>query len=49
MIHMVKYMVYFDISKLAVMGEMSILKCGKYFHLALEGGLDEMDLRKWKC
>jgi len=45
MIHMVKYMVYFDISKLAAMDEMSILKCGKYFHLALEGGLD-VDLRE---
>jgi hypothetical protein len=43
---MVKYMAYFDISKLAVMEEMSILKCGKYFRLTLEGGLDVMDLRK---
>jgi hypothetical protein len=28
---------------------MNILKCGKYFHLVLEGGLDVMDFRKWKC
>jgi hypothetical protein len=39
-------MVYFDISKLAVIDEMNILKCGKYFHLVLEGGLDVMDFRK---
>jgi hypothetical protein len=46
MIHMVEYVVYFDINKLAVMDEMSILKSGKYFYLALEGGLEAMDLRK---
>jgi hypothetical protein len=43
---MVKYTVYFDISKLTVMDEMNILKCGKYFRLALEGGLGVMDMRK---
>jgi len=43
---MVKYMVYFDINKLAVMDEMSILKSGKYFLLAVEGGLAVMDMRK---
>jgi len=46
MMHVVKYMIYFDINKLAVMDEMNILKSGKYFCLALEGGLDVMDLRK---
>jgi hypothetical protein len=30
------------------MDEMSILKSGKYFHLALEGDIAVMDLRKWK-
>jgi hypothetical protein len=39
-------MVYFDISKLAVMDEVSVLKSGKYFHLALEEGLEVTGLRK---
>lgn len=44
--HMVKYMVYYDINKLAVMDKMSILKNGGYLHLTFEGGLDVMNLRK---
>jgi hypothetical protein len=44
--HVVKYMVYYDIDRLAVMDKMSILKSGRYLHLTFEGGLDVMDLRK---